>query len=170
MRHRIHPTPVGEYVIVVDDDGALTGIYRDGQRHLPPVDAFGTRDDQATAAAARQLDDYLAGTRTSFDLQLNPRGTEFQRAVWAAVADIPYGETRTYGEIAEEIGRPTAARAVGAAIGRNPISIVVPCHRVVGSSGALIGYAGGVETKTVLLRMERQATGGDIATPGPAQR
>ena len=159
MKHRAYSSPVGEYVIVVDDAGALTGIYRDAQRHLPPVEAFGERDDSVAAEVVRQLDEYFAGERTSFDLRLAPQGTEFQREVWAALAEIPYGQTVTYGELAAELGRPKAARAVGAATGRNPISIVIPCHRLVGSAGAMTGYAGGVETKVVLLALERRVLG-----------
>lgn len=161
MTHRLHSTPAGEYVIVVDDDGALTGIYRTGQAHLPPEETWGERDDEAAPDAARQLDEYFAGTRTEFDLPLAPRGTDFQKAVWAAIARVPYGQTRTYGEVAAELGRPGASRAVGAATGRNPISIVVPCHRLVGSSGALTGYAGGLEAKVLLLDLERRVAGGE---------
>lgn len=167
MKHRLHPTSVGDYVIVVDDDGALTGIYRTGQQHLPQADAWGERDDEVAGDVVEQLDEYLAGKRTAFDLALAPKGTDFQRAVWDRIAAIPYGQTRTYGEIAGELGSPSASRAVGAATGRNPISIVVPCHRVMGSSGALTGYAGGVETKAKLLDLEQRgaATGGNGERP-----
>jgi methylated-DNA-[protein]-cysteine S-methyltransferase len=106
------------------------------------------------ARAAAQLAEYFAGTRRTFDLPLAPRGTGFQRIVWHALAKIPYGETRSYGELARAIGRPAASRAVGAANGKNPLSIVVPCHRVVGASGELTGYAGGVATKRWLLDHE----------------
>lgn len=105
--------------------------------------------------AAAQLAEYFAGTRTRFDLPLAPVGTEFQRRVWAATSAIPFGETATYGEIARKIGAPNAARAVGGALNRNPICIVVPCHRVVGSSGKLTGYDGGVDRKAFLLTLER---------------
>lgn len=159
MKHRIHATPAGTYVIVVDG-GAVTGIYRAGQRHLPLEAAWGERDDEAAADAALQLDEYFAGKRPSFDLPLAPRGTDFQKAVWAAIARVPFGETRTYGEVAVDVGRPGAARAVGAATGRNPISIVVPCHRVMGAAGAMTGYAGGLETKALLLELERRVVEG----------
>lgn len=106
------------------------------------------------AEAARQLDEYFAGTRHSFDLPLDPVGTEFQVSVWRSLADIGYGETSTYGEQAERLGRPTAVRAVGAANGRNPLSIVLPCHRVVGRDGRLTGFAGGLEAKAFLLEHE----------------
>ncbi|MBQ2062086.1 MAG: methylated-DNA--[Oscillospiraceae bacterium] len=104
--------------------------------------------------AARQVRQYLAGERRVFDLPLAPAGTDFQRAVWRALADIPYGETRTYGQIAASVGRPGAARAVGAAAGRNPIAPVIPCHRCVGKGGALTGYAGGLWRKERLLALE----------------
>lgn len=159
MKHRIHQTPVGQYAIVVDEAGAITGIYRAGQRHSPPDAALGERDASVAAAAVQQLDEYFAGTRTIFELPLAPRGTAFQQQVWAGLAAIPYGQTMTYGELAAELGRPTAARAVGVATGRNPISIVIPCHRLVGSSGALIGYAGGADTKQALLDLERGICG-----------
>ena len=107
------------------------------------------------AEAQRQLEGYFAGARTSFDLPLAPHGTPFQQAVWAALLDIPYGETRTYGQIAAAVGRPRASRAVGGACHCNPIAIIVPCHRVVGSSGALTGYAGGLDKKSALLALER---------------
>jgi methylated-DNA-[protein]-cysteine S-methyltransferase len=105
--------------------------------------------------AAHQLEAYFAGSRTSFDLTLDLHGTEFQLAVWQALAEIPYGETRTYAEQAARLGRPTAVRAVGAANGRNPLSIVLPCHRVIGSDGALRGFAGGLDAKAALLTFER---------------
>jgi len=106
--------------------------------------------------AAHQLDGYFAGTRTSFDLPLDLQGTAFQLAAWQALAEIPYGETRTYAEQAARLGRPAAVRAVGTANGRNPLSIVVPCHRVVGSDGALRGFAGGLDVKAALLAFERE--------------
>jgi methylated-DNA-[protein]-cysteine S-methyltransferase len=107
--------------------------------------------------AARQLDEYFTRRRASFDLPLAPRGTALQREVWAALAEIPIGETRTYADLARRVGRPSAARAVGAANGKNPLSIVIPCHRVIGASGALTGYAGGLDAKRWLLEHERGA-------------
>ncbi len=104
---------------------------------------------------ARELDEYFAGRRRAFDLVLAPAGTPFQLAVWEELRRIPFGGTTTYGELARRVGRPTAARAVGAAVGRNPISIIVPCHRVVGSDGALTGFAGGLDRKRALLALER---------------
>jgi methylated-DNA-[protein]-cysteine S-methyltransferase len=114
-------------------------------------------DAGAVAAAVIQLEQYFAGERTGFDLELALTGTEFERRVWDEVRAIPYGETATYAEIAARVGRPGACRAVGRANGRNPVAVIVPCHRVVGSDGSLTGYAGGVEMKRALLELERQA-------------
>jgi methylated-DNA-[protein]-cysteine S-methyltransferase len=160
--HTTIDSPVGPLTLVARD-GALAGLYMHDQRHRPAPETFGDRDDDAEpfAAAATQLAAYFAGRRTEFDLPLAPAGTPFQRRVWAALLEIPYGETTSYGELAEHIGSPGAARAVGLANGRNPIGIVIPCHRVVGSTGALTGYGGGIETKRALLAAER---GGDPET------
>ncbi|GGI04161.1 methylated-DNA--[protein]-cysteine S-methyltransferase [Egicoccus halophilus] len=156
MRHGVLDTPIGPVTLVVDDDGALTGCYLDAQRHLPASDGFGPRDDTAVAGAARQLTEYFAGERRTFDLPLAlATGTPFQQRVWQALGEIPYGETISYGELAARIGQPTASRAVGLANGRNPISIVVPCHRVVGANGTLTGYGGGLTRKQALLDLER---------------
>lgn len=116
----------------------------------------GGGDHPVLARAARQLQEYFAGERETFDLPLAPHGTEFQRAVWSALTAIPFGATRSYGELAATLGRPTASRAVGAANGQNPLAILVPCHRVVGASGALTGYAGGLAAKEWLLRHEQR--------------
>ncbi len=152
--HSIMMSPIGP-LTVVERDGGLAAVYMAEHAHAPDVEGLGERVDDALPEATRQLQEYFAGERTEFDLPLNPAGTEFQRQVWAVLSTIPYGETWTYGELAAALGRPSAARAVGMANGRNPISIVVPCHRVVGSSGKLTGYAGGVERKDFLLRLER---------------
>ncbi len=154
FRHRRWDSPIGTYLLVVDDEGRLAGVYRDGQRHLPPEAVLGERDDSVAEEVVEQLRDYFAGTRRDFDLELAPRGTDFQREVWAGLREIGYGETTTYGELARRIGRPRASRAVGAATGRNPWSIVVPCHRLVGGNGSLTGYAGGLEAKEFLLELE----------------
>ena len=159
MRHRFHTTPAGDYVIVVDDNGALTGLYRLDQKHIPA--ALGERDDTVGDDVVTQLDEYFAGTRRDFDVAVAPGGTEFQRLVWDALRDIPYANTTTYGELAASLGRPSASRAVGGATGRNPLSIIVPCHRLVGHSGKLIGYAGGAETKQLLLDHERRVAAVD---------
>ena len=149
-----HASPVGELLLVGDDEG-LRGLYLPEHRRGPQVDPAWRRDDGALATTRAQLTEYFAGERTAFDLALAPAGTPFQLEVWEALRRIPYGGTRSYGELAAELGRPGSARAVGAANARNPISIVVPCHRVVGSAGALTGYAGGVEAKRALLDLER---------------
>ncbi|WP_053203897.1 methylated-DNA--[protein]-cysteine S-methyltransferase [Jiangella muralis] len=137
---------------ITGDGAALTGLYMERPAML---DQPGWIEDDAPFTPVReQLDAYFAGRREEFDLPLSPVGTPFQQQVWAALRAIPYGETRSYREIAEQLGRPTASRAVGAANGRNPISVIVPCHRVVGSSGVLTGYAWGLERKQALLDLE----------------
>lgn len=141
---------------LVARDGALIGVYFPGH-HPPPVllrGAIERPDEPVLARAAAQIAEYLAGDREAFDLPLAAEGTELQRAVWAALRAIPYGEQVAYAAIAARIGRPRAARAVGAANARNPLSIVVPCHRVVGKGGALTGYAGGLARKRHLLALE----------------
>ncbi|WP_313022713.1 methylated-DNA--[protein]-cysteine S-methyltransferase [Mobilicoccus sp.] len=160
-RHTTLGSPVGDLTLV--SDGAhLVGLYMTDQRHRPEETTFGPRADDVTpfAAARGQLAEYFAGERTAFDLPLAPAGTEFQRRVWAALLTIPYGHTWSYGELATRIGNPRASRAVGLANGRNPIGIVVPCHRVVGSGGSLTGYGGGLERKRLLLDLERAALAG----------
>lgn len=154
MRHRIVASPLGQLTLVVDAAGLLCGLYLDGQAHRPGPDSMGERDDTIAEDAVAQLAQYFSGERTEFDVDTAARGTDFQRAVWCQLDAIPAGQTRTYGEVAASIGRPVAVRAVGAAIGRNPISIIVPCHRVVGSAGQLTGYAGGVDKKRWLLNHE----------------
>jgi methylated-DNA-[protein]-cysteine S-methyltransferase len=148
-----HDTPLGTLTLV-GDGRALTGLYMTEHRHRPPLPGGAVRDDGALAAAAAQITEYLAGERRAFDLELAPAGTPFQHEVWDALRAIPYGETVTYGELARRVGRPGASRAVGLANGRNPISIVVPCHRVVGADGTLTGYGGGLERKRALLALE----------------
>lgn len=155
MKHRVVDSPLGPLTLVIDDEGALVRLAMADQRHLPDAATFGERDDTVAGAAAAQLEEYFAGTRTSFDLALAPVGTAFQRRVWDALVAIPYGETWTYGRLATHLGAPGASRAVGLANGRNPLGIVVPCHRVVGADGSLTGYAGGVERKRWLLDHER---------------
>ena len=150
MKYTLVDSPIGR-LRVVADDGKVVAIEFEGQYRL---DAQAAKDDAVLAQVARQLGEYFAGKRRHFDLPLAPGGTEFQRDVWAALADIPYGEVRSYSDIAQTIGRASAVRAVGAANGRNPIPIVVPCHRVIGSDGSLPGFAGGLEAKKTLLRRE----------------
>ena len=144
-------SPIGELTLASDGE-ALTGVYMTDQRHRPELPAGGD-DDDVLAAAREQLAEYFAGARHAFDLPLRPAGTPFQRAVWEALREIPYGETAGYGELARRLGRPGAARAVGLANGRNPWSIVVPCHRLLGDRGALTGYGGGLPRKRFLLEL-----------------
>ncbi len=152
-RELVMDSPVGKLRLVAEED-AIVAVYMEDQGG-PELAARDGRGDALLERARRQLAEWFAGERTAFDLPLRPRGTPFQLAVWHALAEIPFGETRTYGEIAARLGRPSAARAVGAANGRNPVSVVVPCHRVIGADGALTGYAGGVERKRWLLEHER---------------
>ncbi len=157
MRTRHVESPIGCLTLVASDDG-LTHILFEGQEPGDvglPADLPEVPDDPVLAEAARQLGEYFAGGRRSFDVPLDLRGTEFQRAAWLALAEVPYGETRSYGEQAEAIGRPGAFRAVGAANGRNPVPIVLPCHRIVGADGSLTGFGGGLPVKEHLLGLER---------------
>ncbi|MFN3649355.1 MAG: methylated-DNA--[protein]-cysteine S-methyltransferase [Armatimonadota bacterium] len=146
-------TPDGVCFVSLDEPSAAYNRLCD--RYEDDIVASG---DQACAKVVRQLREYLTGRRKEFDLPLDPKGTPFQRQVWEAVAAVPYGETRSYGEIAAAVGRPTASRAVGAANGANPICLIVPCHRIIGSGGKLTGYAYGLETKQRLLELEGSAS------------
>ena len=152
-------SPIGE-ILLTGEGGALTRLY------MAPfaLDPVWRRDDAALAEPARQLAEYFAGERTEFEFELAPHGTEFQRRVWGLLLEIPYGETRTYGSLANELGNPRRVRAVGLANGRNPISIVVPCHRVIGADGSLVGYGGGLERKRALLAHEAEVAAGFRAT------
>jgi methylated-DNA-[protein]-cysteine S-methyltransferase len=164
MEHRTHTvvdSPVGPLTLVAAD-GTLTGLYMYRQRHRPPEETFGEPDTGPFDQVTSQLRDYFDGRLTSFDLPMALSGTPFQQRVWAALRDIPYGETISYGQLADRIGQPTAARAVGLANGKNPIGIIVPCHRVVGSTGDLTGYGGGLPTKQHLLAFERGISGAPL--------
>lgn len=145
-----HDSPVGA-LCLVSDGVCLVGLHFAGW--TPPLTAV-RRSDELLLRTTRQLDAYFAGQLKSFDIPLKPAGTPFQLRVWLALRDIPFGETRSYGQLASAIGDPSAMRAVGAANGRNPIAIVVPCHRVIGADGSLTGFGGGVERKKFLLRLE----------------
>ncbi|MFF7212386.1 methylated-DNA--[protein]-cysteine S-methyltransferase [Streptomyces sp. NPDC008238] len=154
--HALIDSPVGPLTLVATD-GVLSGLYMTAQRHRPAEESFGERRDRAGspfARAAEQLHAYFTGGLTAFDLPLDLHGTPFQRRVWAGLRAIPYGTVVTYGQLAEELGSPGASRAVGLANGRNPVGIIVPCHRVVGASGSLTGYGGGLERKRYLLDLE----------------
>ena len=147
-------TPLGP-VLLAATAGGLAGLWFEGQKHHPaPFTAPVDEGQRFIAGALRELERYWAGAPVAFATPLDPYGTPFQRAVWQALREIPRGGTTSYGEIAARLGRPQAARAVGAAVGRNPLSIIVPCHRVLGSGGALTGYAGGLDRKRALLALE----------------
>jgi methylated-DNA-[protein]-cysteine S-methyltransferase len=153
MKYTIVESPLGGLLAARDEIG-LTHLYLPSGRHSAPPRPGWVRDDAAFADVRTQLDDYFAGSRRSFDLPLHPAGSPFQQRVWAALQEIPYGETASYGGTALAIGAPGAARAVGLANGQNPISIVVPCHRVIGANGSLTGYGGGLPAKQWLLSHE----------------
>ena len=152
-QHTVIDSPYGPLTLVADD-GVLCGLYMVGQRHRPPEENFGERDDTLFEEAEAQLKAYFAGELKEFTLELRMAGTPFQRSVWGQLRQIPYGETRTYGELAEALGNMGASRAVGLANGKNPIGIIVPCHRVVGANGSLTGYGGGLDRKKRLLDFE----------------
>ncbi|HXQ61866.1 MAG TPA: methylated-DNA--[protein]-cysteine S-methyltransferase [Acidimicrobiales bacterium] len=147
-------TPVGEMMVIGDDD-AVHFVHLPGSFLASTCDPDRAGAPAAVRAAAEQIDAYFTGALTTFSLPLDPAGTEFQRRVWSALADIPYGATESYGALAARIGNPKACRAVGLANGRNPIPLVLPCHRVIGADGSLTGYGGGLELKKRLLDHER---------------
>lgn len=172
--HAAHPTyftfmetPVGTLMLAGCDDHGLRHVsFQTGKGARRPEPHW-TESDRPFRKVMKQLSEYLQGRRTTFDLRLHPKGTPFQLDVWKALLTIPYGETRSYADIARQIGRPTAVRAVGLANGRNPLPIVVPCHRVIGSSGRLVGYGGGLTVKQALLDREREVS---AAGPTGARR
>ncbi len=150
------PSPIGPLTLTAVD-GVLSGVYTDAEKHRPPPGSLGRPDPAAFGEATEQLRAWFAGETTVFEMVTEPgTGTPFQRRVWAALRDVGYGQTASYAEIAEAVGQPTAVRAVGAANGRNPLCIVVPCHRVVGADGSLTGYTGGIERKSWLLDHEQR--------------
>lgn len=138
---------------IAEDGIGITELEIADEKLIQDVD---TAETPLLKAAAEQLEEYLSGERKSFDLPLNPKGTEFQKKVWNVLKTIPYGETRSYKQVAEAVGKPAAARAVGMANNRNPIMIVVPCHRVIGANGDLVGYGGGLDLKARLLKLEKE--------------
>jgi methylated-DNA-[protein]-cysteine S-methyltransferase len=151
MTHSVIPSPIGP-LTAVREDGVLVGLW------MGPTDAadLGPREDAAFADVRTQLDEYFAGTRTSFDLAMRASGNPLQLAVWKLIAEIPYGVTRSYGDLARDLGDRTLAQAVGTACGRNPLPVVVPCHRVVGADGSLVGFGGGLARKRFLLDLEHR--------------
>lgn len=149
-------SPVGRLLLAGDGASLIQVCFQSGPRPQQPAEGWVAAAAPFRAAIA-QLDEYFAGGRRRFDLPLAPRGTDFQRRVWRALSDIPYGKTISYGELARRIGKPSASRAVGLANGANPLPIVVPCHRVIGSDGSLTGYGGGIDRKRFLLDLEQGA-------------
>ena len=143
-------------ILLTASASALTGLHFVGEKYYPGISPTWQRDANFAVikSAVMQLDEYFAGNRKSFDIALAPEGTEFQHQVWKTLTALRYGETATYGHLAQRVGNPHAVRAVGAANGRNPISIIIPCHRVIGADGSLTGYAGGLARKQALLRLE----------------
>lgn len=162
-----YASPLGQ-ILLVASESALTGLHFVGEKYYPALEPGWQRQPKAKmiVRTCRQLDQYFAGKRQVFELTVDPAGTAFQREVWRALQKIPYGETTNYGSLAQRIGKPTASRAVGAANGRNPISIVIPCHRVIGADGDLTGYAGGMARKAALLSLEADSAGEFRLTPG----
>jgi methylated-DNA-[protein]-cysteine S-methyltransferase len=158
MPHHTMPTPIGPLMLIADDDG-LRGIRFASKQSRVPEDDTPEPDHPVLVETVRQLDEYFVGERQEFDLPLRPVGTPFQLAAWRALRAIPYGRTVSYGEQARRLGHPGRARAVGAANGRNPLPIVVPCHRVIGADGSLTGFGGGLEIKAWLLDHERRVAG-----------
>lgn len=150
-------SPIGE-LLLVGDGVNLHGLYMQAGRKPAAVRPSWRRHDAALEPVAEQLEQYFAGSRHAFDVPLVMDGSDFERRVWRALLDIPYGEAISYGELARRIGEPDAARGVGWANGRNPIAVVVPCHRVIGANGKLVGYGGGLERKRLLLELESGVT------------
>jgi methylated-DNA-[protein]-cysteine S-methyltransferase len=151
-------TPVGKLMLAGCDDHGLRYIaFQCGKDAMAPKPEW-KQSAAPFRAVERQLREYFQGKRTAFEIRLHPKGTPFQKAVWKALLDIPYGQTRSYGDIAKAVGRPNAVRAVGLANGRNPLPIIVPCHRVIGANGKLVGYGGGLPVKQALLDREREVS------------
>ena len=154
IRYAHMPSPVGRLLLAASDDGLHLIEFEHPRHPMSHCDGWEARECDVIGRTAAQLREYFEGTRRDFDLPLAPRGTEFQRSVWRTLEAIPYGETISYAQLAQRVGKPSAMRAVGAANGRNPLPLVLPCHRVIGSDGSLTGFGGGLPTKEFLLRME----------------
>ena len=155
LNNFIYKTPIGKFVIF-DNGSAITKLdFYENNYRSAAGECCHSKETALLKFAAAQLNEYFAGQRTGFDLPLEPAGTDFQKAVWRALVNIPYGQTKTYKEIAQEVGCPKACRAVGMANNKNPIAIIIPCHRVIGSNGKLVGYAGGLDIKEKLLKLEK---------------
>jgi methylated-DNA-[protein]-cysteine S-methyltransferase len=153
----LYESPHGQMLLVADGEG-LSGVYFDGQKYLPRIEPDWLRESRHAPLrqAKQELSEYFGGERRHFETALAPEGTPFQQAVWKTISTVGFGETISYGELARRAGRPDSVRAAGAATGRNPIGIIVPCHRIVGSNGSLTGYAGGLDRKRALLALESE--------------
>jgi methylated-DNA-[protein]-cysteine S-methyltransferase len=167
MLYTTMPSPVGPLLLAADDEGLRLFEFNAPRHPMARLDEWQEGDHDILQATRAQLDEYFAGTRHAFDLPLAPRGTEFQRSVWHTLATIPYGGTISYAQLATRVGKPSAMRAVGAANGRNPLPIVLPCHRVIGADGSLTGFGGGLPTKQFLLELEgaMPAANSDLFAP-----
>ena len=160
LAYKIIASPVGKLTLVASDQGLVAILWEnDRPRRVRLSEMAAEEQHPVLVEVERQLGEYFCGTRKTFSVALDMRGTRFQRDVWEALLAIPFGETRSYGQLARQLGNPRATRAVGAANGRNPVSIIVPCHRVIGSSGKLTGFAGGLDTKARLLDLEKNRAG-----------
>lgn len=159
-------SPVGPLLLAADDDGLRLVEFQQSRHRIKRTDDWAEGGHAVFDATRAQLDEYFRGERKHFDLPLAPRGTQFQREVWFALATIPYGETVSYAQLAGRVGRPAAMRAVGAANGRNPLPIVLPCHRVIGADGSLTGFGGGLPTKQFLLELEGALPRSDLFATG----
>lgn len=167
VSHTIFESPLGELTLVAHD-GVLAGVYFPAHTRLPDPKTFGARANAGFDAVTEQLAEYFRAERTEFDLPIAPCGSAFQLRVWNLLRHIPYGETRSYGQLARELGNVSLAREVGGANARNPLSVIVPCHRVVGANGQLVGYAGGLERKRFLLDLEARVMGTQLLIGGIA--
>ncbi|MBA2932482.1 methylated-DNA--[protein]-cysteine S-methyltransferase [Sphingomonas sp. CGMCC 1.13654] len=164
-------SPVGALTLVASDDGLVAILWENDTPDRVRLGLLAdTPDHPVLVQTERELGDYFVGRRTAFSVSLDMRGTDFQQSVWRALLTIPFGETRSYADIAQQIGKPTATRAVGTANGRNPISIIAPCHRVIGSNGSLTGFAGGLKAKEYLLGLESPGTPRRLTAPPHHQR
>lgn len=153
IQYDLIASPVGE-LLVTGEDGFVTGLYFEEHKYGPAIGSTWKREPEAFDRLREELGKYFKGALTEFSVPLRASGTAFQESVWKLLREIPHGATRTYGDLARELGMPNGSRAVGSAVGRNPISIVVPCHRVLGSTGAITGFAGGLDRKSKLLELE----------------
>jgi methylated-DNA-[protein]-cysteine S-methyltransferase len=168
-RYTTMDSPIGE-LLLLGGDRRLRGLYMQDGRKPARIAGDWEPDESAFASTIAQLGEYFDGRRTTFDVALDMHGSPFDQRVWHALRDIPYGETATYGEIAQRVGQPAAARAVGLANGRNPIAVIVPCHRVIGANGTLTGYGGGLERKQLLLELEQGQLSMPVAASAARRR